>query len=430
MSLREQIEKSLSRENNEVDAVEDEVMKDSVLAIASADFKEQDVLDLPLTSRKRSTIDLDVGYPGKSVSRKRYRQDVGMEDKQNDDSDDSSASMGGGLIGFDDEDPSLDEEEEGDEEDSVDDNDDGTEEGDVDDEQEDEEEGGDDEEEPSEDDSDVDLAPHQSKNVSDDLEDQTVKMFSEKRTDSAEIRKGLALREQLRFWESILECRIKLEPSLVAANQLFQLGKMSKFLSEEKSTSSSDADSALTALRELSSAWGRLQEQLTKQCSEDSPDKKSANTSRKSKPRDDSDEENDDDESIRSSEASGVESNASSEDEADSEAKSPSNSNLASEPFSLDRSYAQFASFRDSEIERWNEKAKISSGRAAQRDFSAFDQSILKLIESILYDKYRLVRKTQLKRLDYVIYGKSEEKEPQGLKNDDDSQQKDQIIAF
>ncbi|CAA9999925.1 unnamed protein product [Nesidiocoris tenuis] len=73
------------------------------------------------------------------------------------DVDSRFGSMGGGLIGFDDEDPSLDEEEEGDEEDSVDDNDDGLEEGDVDDEQEDEEEGGDDEEEPSEDDSEVDL---------------------------------------------------------------------------------------------------------------------------------------------------------------------------------------------------------------------------------------------------------------------------------
>lgn len=45
----------------------------------------------------------------------------------------------------------------------------------------------------------------------------------------------------------------------------------------------------------------------------------------------------------------------------------------------------------------------------SSRNFSAFEQSTLKQIEQILADKSRVMRRTQLRRSDYRILGKSAE---------------------
>ncbi|KAF6206795.1 hypothetical protein GE061_018031 [Apolygus lucorum] len=415
MSLREEIEKSLRREDTEVDAVEDHVMKDSVLEIASADFKEQDVLDLPLTSRKRAGADVGTDYPGKPVSRKKYGLDVGVtledaesdsvDDRDSDEEPDSDNELDG-LMGFDDE--SAAEEDHGSEDDE------GLEE---------EESSGGEEDESLEGEDEEDRSTMAGLEGEEEEGSSPLKMFSSSSIESSEIQKGLAVREQLRIWESLLESRIKFEPALMAANQLYQQDKMTDFISNEKTSGSSNLDSAQRALQDLSASWSRLQEALGGQVVPKSSNKRKSAE----------DVENDDDsenESIKSSEASG---NPSEDDvsEAEEEIKAgdepPSKKLKSSQPPSLDQSYADFAPFRDSEITKWNEKAKISSGKAAQKDFSAFDQSILKLIESILFDKYRLVRKTQLKRSDYMIYGQS--KVEQEKQDEKETEEEEGVLA-
>uniref|UniRef100_A0A0K8S609 AATF leucine zipper-containing domain-containing protein n=1 Tax=Lygus hesperus TaxID=30085 RepID=A0A0K8S609_LYGHE len=295
MSLRKEIEKSLRTEDTEVDAVEDHVMKDSVLEIASADFKEQDVLDLPLTSRKRSGADVGADYPGKPISRKKYGQDVGValeetdsesvDDGDGEEEPESDNELEDGLMGIEDESAAEEEDQESEDDEDL-----------------------EEEEESSED------VENESAMVGPEEEGEEVsspmKMFSTSSTESLEIQKGLAVREQLRIWESLLESRIKFEPALVAANQLYQRDKMTAFISNEKSSGSTDIDSVLRALQELSSSWSRLQEALGGQ-SVPKPSNKRKSVM---------DVENDDsdDESIRSSEAS---ENLSEDDVSDAERK-------------------------------------------------------------------------------------------------------------
>lgn len=65
--------------------------------------------------------------------------------------------------------------------------------------------------------------------------------------------------------------------------------------------------------------------------------------------------------------------------------------------------HEDFKDYRDTEIQKWNDRTKISSGKFATSNFSAFDQPTLKQIEQILSDKPRLIRRTQTKRTKYRI---------------------------
>lgn len=68
----------------------------------------------------------------------------------------------------------------------------------------------------------------------------------------------------------------------------------------------------------------------------------------------------------------------------------------------------EFKPFRNSTIEKWNEKTRVSSGKINKNDFSAFDLPTLKQIEEILLDGERLLRRTRTKRSDYSVLGKTE----------------------
>lgn len=60
-------------------------------------------------------------------------------------------------------------------------------------------------------------------------------------------------------------------------------------------------------------------------------------------------------------------------------------------------------------MHQWSEKTKLASGRAAtgaKSGFGAFEQPILKQIESILSDKQRLINRTRIQRSNYRILGK------------------------
>ncbi|GFR18835.1 protein AATF [Trichonephila clavata] len=73
----------------------------------------------------------------------------------------------------------------------------------------------------------------------------------------------------------------------------------------------------------------------------------------------------------------------------------------------LAKHFKSLIPYRNSVIQKWDEKTKLSSKRT-QKSFSAFDNSALKQIEQSLQDKSRLIKRTQLKRSVYLILGKSE----------------------
>lgn len=75
---------------------------------------------------------------------------------------------------------------------------------------------------------------------------------------------------------------------------------------------------------------------------------------------------------------------------------------------SLQKHHEIFKPYRNHTIQFWNERTKLSSGKAAKSDFSAFDQPTLSQIEQIMADKNRLIERTQTKRSKYDIIGNSE----------------------
>ncbi|RUS33644.1 hypothetical protein BC938DRAFT_470718 [Jimgerdemannia flammicorona] len=65
-----------------------------------------------------------------------------------------------------------------------------------------------------------------------------------------------------------------------------------------------------------------------------------------------------------------------------------------------------FLPYRNQTVEKWGNKMQIASGIPLNKKFKAFDQSILTQMNSILADRERLVKRTQLKRSEFRSLGK------------------------
>jgi protein AATF/BFR2 len=61
---------------------------------------------------------------------------------------------------------------------------------------------------------------------------------------------------------------------------------------------------------------------------------------------------------------------------------------------------------RNAIIQKWYDKTRLTSGKS----FESFEKPILAQIEHIVQDRERLIKRTQLKRSVYKIYGKEENK--------------------
>ncbi|XP_037086596.1 protein AATF-like, partial [Pollicipes pollicipes] len=177
-------------------------------------------------------------------------------------------------------------------------------------------------------------------------------------------RKGSAVRAQLGIWDQLLECRIKLQPCVQLCNQLPAPADWQPFWAA--------ADEATVAkLSETAAAAGRLlrhlvqlQELLLVQYPE---------TRRLAS-----------DPVGRVSDAAG---------------------DSASEGEPAPR-LALYRPYRDETIQRWNDKTRLTAGRAAAKSFAAFEQSTLKQIEQILSDRERLLRRTRLRRTEGATLGR------------------------
>lgn len=84
--------------------------------------------------------------------------------------------------------------------------------------------------------------------------------------------------------------------------------------------------------------------------------------------------------------------------------------------------------YRNSVLQTWDEKTKLSSGRITQKSFAAFETSVVKQIEQILQDKDRLLKRTQLKRTLYRILGKPDVSESQTENNEEPVSKQDMLL--
>ncbi|XKL62585.1 hypothetical protein PGB90_002418 [Kerria lacca] len=103
---------------------------------------------------------------------------------------------------------------------------------------------------------------------------------------------------------------------------------------------------------------------------------------------------------------------------------------LVEYPSILEKQYTEYVSYRNSAIQKWNDRTKIASGKFAKSNFSAFDQPILQQIEHIMIDKPRLIQRTYTKRSQYHIIGENntDETEDKSNKNDINSEMDKEIF--
>lgn len=387
MVLIKEIELALKPDSSEVRAQEDEILVDSVLELANTDFTHVDEYEdvTPGSIRKHVEADMRVAYPGKPTSRKRIFKPEFNE----------VIPTKGNMVSFKDEvgdsvtrsDSSYDEGESSDDEISPKSVAESSSEEQI--------SGSEKSDEDLNSDFDDSILPDEKEESAPDSEEdgnesdltKGFDIFSSRtRNINADIAKGKSIRNQLTIWEKLIECRIKLQPTLLNANKLYQKDSLQDFKANLSPKEEEIVNETYSTLADVMKVLLQLQENLLNL----SPEYHQL----KSQKRKLSDE-------IIVSE---------SEQHSNKKAKT-NRKNL------LEELHDQFKTFRNASIQKWNEKTRLSSGKINKNDFSAFDLPTLKQIEEILLDRERLLKRTRTKRSDYAILGKQEESVPEAETN-------------
>ena len=224
----------------------------------------------------------------------------------------------------------------------------------------------------------------------------------------ADIDKGNCVRNQLNLWENLLEIRIKLQKCLFTSNQMPQFDVWKDF--KENSEYATKTDESTSKLKLLLNNMLELQHSLLKQYPE------TKNLSVQSKKR--KAEESIDEEMMNTDEEMDEEIPSDTEDEnveEDASISSKDTGDIIKGVFSkklklndyeriLSERHKSYVEYKNSVIQKWNEKTRIASGKLNK----GMDQTTLKQIEFALNDKEKLRKRTQLKRSEYIIIGKVE----------------------
>ncbi|XP_078039934.1 apoptosis antagonizing transcription factor [Augochlora pura] len=222
----------------------------------------------------------------------------------------------------------------------------------------------------------------------------------------ADIEKGSCIINQLKLWESLLEVRIKLQKCLVTSNQMPQYDIYTNF--KENVEYMKKVNESRNGLKKLLNNMLQLQTVLSKQYPE-TMNLSSQNRKRKA-------EENIDSEIINSDDAMDEEILSDSDNDNDTDDKLVSDEDtehntknmfnmelkLNNYEKLINESYTSYRNYRNSVIQKWNEKTKLVSGKLNKDT----NQTTLKQIEFALSDKKKLQKRTQLKRSEYKIIGK------------------------
>lgn len=196
-----------------------------------------------------------------------------------------------------------------------------------------------------------------------------------------DFKKGQCVKNQMALWEFILEMRIQMQKSLLAANKMPQYEyyrNMKNACGQDFTNSVKDTKKSLsTLLNKLL----LLQKLLWDRCPEINKIQKQNNNPNDEEILSDSDEENEDE--IKNS--------------------TPSKKMKLSEFESdLKEKNDTYKTYRDHVIKKWHEKISITS-----TNNNANVLPIISHIEHVLTDKDKLIRKTQLRRTTYKIIGEN-----------------------
>ncbi|XP_031560566.1 protein AATF-like [Actinia tenebrosa] len=411
-SIAEQI-RSLSRpEPTHFDPEEDDFDITRAKLVSKDDNEELDGEKLDSSSLRKKNIallaDEDSKYHGRPVSRGEIARmrgdfqdsDESLEDDEEDDSDEREEIES-------DDDDGIKEKENREESNEN--------EKDVEDDDDDEDDSEVDCDDSDEDDDDVENG----RGLNDEEEEgRGIDSFSSSRRED-EIEKGIAVKQQLSLWDSILEYRIRIQKAMMLANKLPQSDNINVFTSSNDINLKSVKDKERKSLMDFLYKLLKVQEKLL----EGNPETRSILHPGNKNGKQDSE----DDEEIPSDSEGEDEKKKSDEEEEESEnipsLKLPAKRkrDLTQEELSecITKRHAAFQSYRDSVISKWSEKTRLASGKLSSKSFSAFDKSALTQIKQILSDKPRLIRRTQLKRSSYRVLGKTDKDASTGTETEE-----------
>lgn len=216
----------------------------------------------------------------------------------------------------------------------------------------------------------------------------------------SDVEKGNCVREQLKIWENLLEVRIKLQKCLIASNKMPQSETYGELRSDEQFRKESDeSKSRLTGLLE-----GLLE--IQSGLLGNYPETKNLRVrGKKRKAENDNEPEVDDpmDEEILSDSEDDEAAECSDDAEKEPEKKKKKR-NLAEYESLLAENHRVYRDYRNSVIQKWNDKTRVAAGSVNKGS----SQAVVKQIEFVMSDKSKLLKRTQLKRSEYEIVGKSE----------------------
>ncbi|XP_063830341.1 protein AATF-like [Ostrinia nubilalis] len=225
---------------------------------------------------------------------------------------------------------------------------------------------------------------------------------------SEEAKKGACVRNQLLVWEGLLEMRIHLQRCMTTANQMpmpdtyDSLKGNNEFIEEcnaTKSNITSVLDKFLT-----------LQNLLFKNF----PETKNLSSKQKSTEVKEQSKEESDEEIPSDTDNEEIPSDTEPEDNGEQEEKSPKKNNkqlnqaaakkrkLEDYEKEIATSHKAFKSFRDSTIQKWNDKTRLATASNVKNTPT---NTVLQQISYILSDRDKLIKRTQLKRSEYDIVG-------------------------
>lgn len=237
----------------------------------------------------------------------------------------------------------------------------------------------------------------------------TIKTMSETNV-RAEIEKGNCVRNQLKLWESLLEMRIKIQKCVVTSNQMPQYNtykefksnmEFSKKVNETKNNLMRTLDNMLQ-LRD----FFLMQYPETKQLCTGSK-KRKTDKEENTNTDDLTDEEipsDTEDEEENEEEKNGEKSSA--DEDAESAEGPVPRKRLKYNDYErvLSENYNSYKEYRDAVIKKWNDKTRIVVSSLTKKGSG---QTTLKQIEFALSDMVKLRKRSQLKRSEYSIVGKS-----------------------
>ncbi|XP_050352626.1 protein AATF-like [Nymphalis io] len=221
-----------------------------------------------------------------------------------------------------------------------------------------------------------------------------------------EAKKGTCVRNQLLIWENLLEMRIHLQRCMNTANRM----PLNDVYNELKS-SNEFADEAGVTVNNVANVLDKflvLQNLLLSNFPETKSISSKKQISEQKLTKDESDEEipsDTDNEEIPSD--TDTEENVIQDKKQNNQKKSTKKKRkLVDYESDIATSHKVFKTFRDSTIQKWNEKTRLATAANIKNTPT---NTILQQISYILSDKEKLIHRTQLKRSEYEIIGYKKE---------------------